>query len=197
MRSAAEILESQKADINYKRSAYKYLSSVLLLFIKPSVKFPPNYVSDLRKAASIFKLEKFEIPVNNEREQLIDKDSFTNEERIFKYLLESIFYSTSVEELRNEATTLIDHLVDHFCLLQVNATLLNKRRLSSLFNIDLEPQDLSLGSDLLVSAISSSLSCYTQSVQDTAIRRLIRSMIDVASYMRNLMLSSSLYCMIY
>lgn len=174
MRSAAEILESQKADINYKRSAYKYLSSVLLLFIKPSVKFPPNYVSDLRKAASIFKLEKFEIPVNNEREQLIDKDSFTNEERIFKYLLESIFYSTSVEELRNEATTLIDHLVDHFCLLQVNATLLNKRRLSSLFNIDLEPQDLSLGSDLLVSAISSSLSCYTQSVQDTAIRAINR-----------------------
>lgn len=45
MEAAFDILEDYKADIHYRENAFKYLSNILLLFIKDSTEFPEDFAA--------------------------------------------------------------------------------------------------------------------------------------------------------
>lgn len=174
VKTALDTLENYKANIEYKRSAFKYLSNVLLLFIKPSTQFPESYISDIKEASKIYQIEKFKVPSDYNTYAVVDRDSFSKQEELIVKLIDALFLTTSIDELREEATTIINHIVDHFCLLQVNNTLLRKRNISNTFNIDIKQPELTLGSNLLVRAISTALSCYISIVRETAIEMIKR-----------------------
>lgn len=169
VQSAIGILEDYRVEIYYKKSAYKYLSSVLLLFVKSSTSFPKNYDILLETAMKGPMVEKLEITPDFEMEPATHNAEFTNQEMLFVKLLESIFFSTSLDELRDEASILLTHLVDHFCLLQVNKTLLDRRNFSSVFNIDMKQPEVMISCKVLVKAISFALSCYISDVRDSAV----------------------------
>ncbi|KAG0664554.1 transcription-associated protein 1 [Maudiozyma exigua] len=174
VKTALDTLENYKANIEYKQSAFKYLSNVLLLFIKPSTKFPESYVNDIKEASRIYQIEKFKVPSDYGTYAVVDRDSFSKQEDLVVKLIDALFLTTSIDELREEATTILNHIVDHFCLLQVNNTLLRKRNISNTFNIDIRQPELTLGSNLLVKAISTALSCYISAVRETAIEMIKR-----------------------
>ncbi|GMM58795.1 histone acetyltransferase [Maudiozyma humilis] len=174
IKTALDILENYQASISYKTSAYQYVSKIALLFIKSSTEFPDSYISDIKKASTIYKIEKFKVPADYEVSNVVDKDTFSKQDKLLIKLIEALFLATSVDELREDANNIINHIVDHFCLLQVNNTLLRKRQISNTFNLDVKLPELSLNSNVLVTAISTALSCYMTSVQDSAIAAIKR-----------------------
>lgn len=167
--AALNIMEDYRLDLTYKKSAYKYLTSVLLLLIKSSAQFPENYAQLVETAVKASSLEKLEVEPNFTPEHMRDKKKFSTQENLVVDLLQMLFFSTSIPELKDEAIPLIHQLTDHFCLLQVNNTLLRKRNYSSMFNIDLKQPDIMINSNVLVRAISHSLSSYIHDVREVAV----------------------------
>ncbi|CAB4253773.1 histone acetyltransferase TRA1 [Maudiozyma barnettii] len=174
IKTALDTLENYKSSVDYKRSAFNYISNVLLLFIKPSTDFPESYVSDIKEASRIYQIEKFKVPADYNTYPIVDRNMFSKQEELVVKLLEALFLATSIEELREEATTIINHVVDHFCLLQVNNTLLRKRYISNTFNIDIKLPNLSFNSNILVTAMSTALSCYMLPVREATINGIKR-----------------------
>lgn len=167
--AALNIMEDYRLDLTYKKSAYKYLTSVLFLLIKSSTQFPENYDLLVETAVKSCSMDKVEVDPNFKPEHMRDKRKFSTQESLLIDLLQMTFFSTSIPELKDEAIKLIYQLTDHFCLLQVNNTLLRKRNYSSMFNIDLEQPDVMINSNVLIKAISHSLSSYIQDVRKAAV----------------------------
>lgn len=172
--SALEILADYRVDASYKVSAFKYLSSVLLLFVKSSTNFDANYDALLETAVQAVSLEKVEIHPDFTAEPARNNQTFHNQEKLFIKLLQAMFFSYTVPELNEEASTLLNWLIDHFSLLQVNNTLLDKRNYSSVFNIDLKQPGVMIDSKVLVEAISYSLSSYITDIRNIAISSIKR-----------------------
>ncbi|CCF58558.1 hypothetical protein KAFR_0E04070 [Kazachstania africana CBS 2517] len=172
--AALEIIENYKVDIHYRKNAYKYISNVLLLLVKSSINFPENYKSLLKGAAGIPLAAKVETKMNFELGQPIDRTAFSDKEILFIKLLEAVFFAASVDEIKADASTLINTIVDHFCLLQVNSTLLKKRHINNLYNLDIEQPEMVFSSNVLVQAICTSLACYIPAVQKSAIDAIQR-----------------------
>ncbi|CAI6565895.1 BBF_HP2_G0024530.mRNA.1.CDS.1 [Saccharomyces cerevisiae] len=169
IQSALNILQSYKSDIHYRKSAYKYLTCVLLLMTKSSAEFPTNYTELLKTAVNSIKLERIEIEKNFDLEPTVNKRDYSNQENLFLRLLESVFYATSIKELKDDAMDLLNNLLDHFCLLQVNTTLLNKRNYNGTFNIDLKNPNFMLDSSLILDAIPFALSYYIPEVREVGV----------------------------
>ncbi|CDH15648.1 probable Transcription-associated protein 1 [Zygosaccharomyces bailii ISA1307] len=172
--SALKILEDYRVDSGYKQSAFKYLSSVLFLFVKSSTHFGDNYDKTLEAAIHAITMEKIEIRPDFKAEPVKNNRTFHNQEKLFLRLLQAMFFSYSIAELKEEASKILDRLIDHFSLLQVNNTLLDKRNYSSAFNIDLKQPDIMIDSRVLVEAISYSLSSYIEEIRLVAISAIKR-----------------------
>lgn len=167
--SALNILEDYRVEVSYKVSAYKYLTAVLLLFMKSSTHFPDNYEVLVEAAVKATLLENVEMQPDFKAEPVKNSREFSNQEDLVIKLLQAVFFATSIPELKEDAIHLINRLVDHFCLLQVNNTLINKRNYSSMFNIDLKQPTIMINSKVLLEAISYSLSSYISDIRDVAI----------------------------
>ncbi|CCH58153.1 hypothetical protein TBLA_0A03540 [Henningerozyma blattae CBS 6284] len=167
--SALNLLEDFKTDVSLKKDAFKYINSILRLMVKTSINFPENYSAILASALKEISKEKIETEDNFEMEKDIVKRDFSNQEKLFTRLLEAIFHSTSVPELQSEATEFIEKLLNHFCLLQVNNTLIHRRNNGGNFNIDLKQPEVMINPTILIEAISYSLSSYHSSVRETGI----------------------------
>lgn len=172
--AALNIITDYRLELNYKQSAYKYLKSVLLLFIKSSTHFPENYELLVEAAVKACSLEKLEAEPDYSPEAMRNSSEFSIQEELLVKLLESIFFATSIPEIKDEAMELINQVTDHFCLLHVNNTLLHKRNYSSMFNIDLKQPDVMINNNVLMRAISSSLSSYIADVREAAVSTIIR-----------------------
>lgn len=172
--SALEILEDNRVDVSYKKDAYKYLVSLLRLLIKSSTEFPENYallVEATVKACSTDKIE----PLSDFDAQPSQNDrNFSSQEKLLIKLLKAVFLATSMTELEDDATTLINQLVDHFCLLQVSNSLLDKRNYSSPFNIDIKQPEQHINPKVILEAISYSLSHYIEKIRAVGVLAIKR-----------------------
>ncbi|CCK69614.1 histone acetyltransferase TRA1 KNAG_0C05130 [Huiozyma naganishii CBS 8797] len=174
VRSAMDVLANYKVNVNYKKEAYRYLKNILLLFFKSSIKFSDNFDVLVRKVCEIQSLDKYEVKENFDVKSPIDREQFSEQEELFIKLLESVFLSCSIPELKEEATELLKHIIDHMCLLYINNSMMRKRNLCNLFNFDIQQPELVLDSVTIVETISSSLSCHIPEVQETAIYAIKR-----------------------
>lgn len=172
--AALNIITDYRLDLTYKQSAYKYLRSVLLLFIKSSTHFPENYEDLVDAAVRACSLEKLEVEPDYSPEPMRNSSEFSVQEKLFVRLLEAIFFATSIPEIKDEAMTLINQVTDHFCLLHINSTFLHKRDYSTMFNIDLKQPDVVIDNNVLLQAISNSLSSYLADVREAAVGSIIR-----------------------
>lgn len=167
--SALDIIISYKADVSYKISSFNYLSKILMLFLKSSIEFPKDYAESTKKVFKAQTLDKYDVEENFELGQSRPKNEYSYQEKLLLKLLEAMFIATSIKEIEGEATQLLNHITDHFCLLYVSNVALRKRNLMNLFNLDIQQPDFSLDSTTLIHAVSSSLASHIPDVQKSAI----------------------------
>lgn len=173
--AAITIMENHKSTVEKKTSAYNYLKSVLLLLVKSSLDLPEDYEKILHNAIKLLKQEKVELKEDFEAETKIYRKDFFDQEKLFIKLFESIFFATSVPELKDEASELLNQLTDHFCLLQVDRAVHQKRSQSDIFDIDIKHPGPMFSTNIIIKAISFSLSSYIDEVREIGIQVIRRA----------------------
>lgn len=168
VRSALEILEDYRADIYYRKNAFKYLTSVLKLFMKSSTVIPEDCGSYLTKAVRILSEDNIEDSVEFDDRKVKDQDKLNNQEKLFLKLIQALFFSTSIKGLKEEATELVLNVVNHFCLLQVITALNEKRRQPGLFSVDIKQPDICIDNEVILGAICYGLCSYLNDSREMA-----------------------------
>lgn len=172
--AAVSIIENHASDLEAKLSAYKYLKSVFLLFIKSSTKFPDDYHNIIKKAIDLLQQDKLELKEDYSLECYVHRKEFYDQEALLIKIFESIFLATSTPELKEDAMKLLNKLADHFSLLQVNKALQQKRFQSDTFNIDIKYSDPMFSTNILTKALMSALSSYKEDVRESSILTIKR-----------------------
>lgn len=165
VQSAINILESYKTDLHYKESAFKYLSSILLLIIKSSISFPQNYTQLIETTVKTISLEKPEWKPHYKLDKVQNDSQYIQYSKLLERLIEAIFFAASINEIREESEKILYHLADHFCLLQVNNILLDRRNDNTTFNIDLEVPKHAIDCSVFSNGVSYALSSYSSKVR--------------------------------
>ncbi|AET37560.1 histone acetyltransferase TRA1 Ecym_1325 [Eremothecium cymbalariae DBVPG len=172
--SALDILHDHRADIYYRQSAFKYISTTLKLFINSSASSINNISPYLEKAVEALNNDKFENDSSVEEKPLLDPRGLNNQEKLLVRLLESLFFATSIEQLRDESRDLFLHILDHFSLLQVNSTLMAKKGQSEVFTVDIKQQNFHIRNDVIIDGIVSGLSSYLADSRNLAVDSIKR-----------------------
>ncbi|KAL3231163.1 Transcription-associated protein 1 [Nakaseomyces bracarensis] len=173
--AAIEIIANHKSSVEKKASAYKYLKSILLLMVKSSLDLPDGYENILSKAIALLKQENVELKEDFKADTKIHRKDFFDQEKLFIKLFESIFFTTSVPELKDEAFELLNQLTDHFCLLQVDRAVHQKRSQSDMFDIDIKHPGPMFSTNIIIKAVCFSLSSYISEVRDVGIQVIKRA----------------------
>ncbi|SCU80809.1 LAMI_0B03796g1_1 [Lachancea mirantina] len=190
--SCLEILQDQKATLHYKRNAFRYLEAVLKLILQTSLKVPDDLEHSIRAGVELLTHQDVRISADFSDERVKDARLLRNKEVLLLKLLETIFFSASIPEIRDEASTIALNLVNHFCLLQVNSALNEKSRKPDVFSVDVKQPDVTIDISIILEAISSSLGSFVKEIRLLAIEA-IRHLVKISEiiYGEELMLKCS------
>ncbi|CEP62323.1 histone acetyltransferase TRA1 LALA0_S05e03004g [Lachancea lanzarotensis] len=171
VRSALNILEDYRSDIFYKKRAFDYLKSILQLFLKSSLVFPDNYEKWVRSALKLLSTESFEpVESNNINEGKVkDRRLLESQELLLMKLLESLIFSTSTVELKEDAKDLLQNVIRHFCFLQLNNSVKAKRSENTTFNVNVKLFDVTIDVNIVLDAILTGLGSYLEEARETAV----------------------------
>ncbi|SCW01236.1 LAFE_0D08130g1_1 [Lachancea fermentati] len=172
VRSALEILEDYRAAIYYRKSAFKYLMSVLQLFLQTSLEVPSDFEKYVCAAKNILCQDDVNNEVEYKDERAKDMTFLDNQEKLLSELLNSLFYAVSIPEIAQEAKDVILNVTNHFCLLQLKNALEKKRDQSEIFKVDVKQLDLGIDPAIVLNAISSGLGSYLEDSRNVAIEAI-------------------------
>lgn len=170
--SASDILKDYRVNLFYRKSAYKYLSTVLMLLLGSVGPIPKNLTECLQKGVKLLNSEELEDNIQFNDEKVVDPGKFNNLEELLLRLLECMFYAASIKELQEDVTVLVNKIVTHFSLLQVNEALSEKRRQPHVFSVDVKQPDVSISCDILLKAIRNGLCSYLEDSRALAIEAI-------------------------
>ncbi|SCU93131.1 LADA_0G01508g1_1 [Lachancea dasiensis] len=182
VRSALEILEDYRCDLFYKKSAFRYLKSILQLFLKSSLVFPENYEKWIQSALHVLAQEKFDSLESTDINEgkIRDRRLLHSQEQLLKKLLESLIFSASIPELRDEASDLLQNVINHFCFLQLNDSLNKKRAENKSFSINMKLFKVTIDVNILADAILTFLASYLEESRNMAVRA-VKQIIDTSN----------------
>ncbi|GME99307.1 unnamed protein product [[Candida] boidinii] len=117
--TALNFLVNVRYKLHYRISAYKYLSSILKLFIdKENV--PENLGEKVQMIINFINADSTEganfDDVHLEVDIIKDTAKFDRQEELLVRLLEALFYAVSIEEVKDDAQILIKGICEHYVL---------------------------------------------------------------------------------
>ncbi|SSD59798.1 probable Transcription-associated protein 1 [Saccharomycodes ludwigii] len=170
---ALDILYDYRIDVHYRVQSFKYLSSILKLFLAKNSEINfDSYAVLVQRAVGCLSQQKLHLDVEFCDKVIKYPSKLANEQSLFLTLLESLFFAASVKECREESTILLKSIIDHICLIQVNNELNNKICQPDLFNIEMKQPDVYISTDVLVEALSSALGSYLEDTRTLAVEML-------------------------
>ncbi|RLV84171.1 Transcription-associated protein 1 [Meyerozyma sp. JA9] len=165
--SAIKMLEDPRSKSHYRASAFKYLSSIFKLLVDPSL-IPSDFVAFVKKSVNELKSEEIEIrPL--EESDVSDADKLNRQQKLFERLLEILFFSISIPEVKDEAGELIDGLVTHFCFIYLNTSIMEKIKKERPFSVTDNEGKAYISDSAFLSALNYALSFYDKSVREKGI----------------------------
>lgn len=170
--SAIEILKDYNVDLYYRKNAFQYLTSVLLLLLGSTAAVPENLVQCLEKGVQLMGKDELDDGIQFNDEKIRDVRKLNNMEELLLQLLQCLFFAASIPELKDEASVLTEKIVTHFSLLQVNEALSEKRRQPHVFSVDVKQPDVSISCDVLLRAIRNGLCSYMKDSRALAIEAI-------------------------
>ncbi|AGO14186.1 AaceriAER393Cp [[Ashbya] aceris (nom. inval.)] len=174
IRSALDILHDYRADNFYRENAFTYICTTLKLFISSAGMCADKLPEYIEKAAQDMSKNQVDDVVILPGEPVKNTRELNNQEKLMVRLLEALFFSTSIPSLKDKASTLFMHVLDHFCLLQVNSALVNKRTSSELFCVNVEQPSMHVSNEVLIDGILFGLSSYLSEAKNLAVDAIKR-----------------------
>ncbi|ODV71827.1 histone acetyltransferase TRA1 CYBJADRAFT_142845 [Cyberlindnera jadinii NRRL Y-1542] len=166
---AIDMLENGSLDTSYRLSAYRYISKTFMLFIS-SHQLPENYGSKLSAAVRLISEEKVEYEKFEVFDEIIiSKQKLNREQELALRLFKSIFYATSIPELKDEVISLIKNISEHFTLIGVGKVLIEKVKNQRPFLVSDYEGKVVLSERIMFDAIIYALSSYLIDVRQAGL----------------------------
>lgn len=168
--SAVKLLEDPRLKIHYRISAFKYLASILKLFID-TTPIPEDFPKFVNESIEFLKHEKHDSGDNVELSpsDIKNGEKLDRQQGLFAKLLEMLFFSVSIPELRDEASTLIDGLTTHFTLLRVYSSVIEKTKKERKFSVDDNEGKAYIGESVFLNSLNYALSFWDKDVRQKGI----------------------------
>ncbi|RCK57773.1 Transcription-associated protein 1 [Candida viswanathii] len=168
--SAVKLLEDPRLKIHYRISAFKYLASILKLFID-TTPIPENFPKFVSESIEFLKNERLD---SEDNVQLSPSDVKNGEkldlqQKLFGKLLEILFFSVSIPELKDEASALIDGLTTHFTLLRVHSSVVEKTKKERKFSVNDNEGKAYISESVFLNALNYALSFWDKDVRQKGI----------------------------
>ena len=175
--AAVKLIEDPRLKPHYRTSAYRYLSTILRLFLD-SLPIPANYVAYLRTQVHVLQQDvPTEFPAL-EPSDVRDAPRLDRQQQLYARLLEVMFFLVSVPDVAEDASALVDHLATHFVLLHVRSTVVQQIKKERPFSVRDHEGRACIGEAAFLGAVCTALSLWDRSVRakgvDT-IRTLFRT----------------------
>ncbi|ODV96782.1 hypothetical protein PACTADRAFT_39977 [Pachysolen tannophilus NRRL Y-2460] len=171
--SALSLLIDLRPKIHYRVNAFKYLSSILKLFIDTS-NIPENYSEKVEECVNFLIAEPSAEDSNVALQPINVKDpsKLNRQQELLERLIEAMFYSVSIDEIKEESEELIDGLCKHMTLLALARAAIEKRKAERPFSVNHYEGKVFLDERALLNAISYSLSFYMEDVTNSGIKAI-------------------------
>ncbi|KAK6458258.1 uncharacterized protein RJT20DRAFT_126237 [Scheffersomyces xylosifermentans] len=164
VQSAIKLLEDPRLKVHYRISAFKYLSSILKLFID-TTPIPADYPEYIRNSVAYLSDEKNENSMPLEESDIKDVSTLDRQQQLFSRLLEILFFSVSVPELKEEANKLIDGITTHFTLLYLGTSVIEKVKKVRPFSVNDNEGKAYINETVILNALNYALSFWDKDVR--------------------------------
>ncbi|CCE81661.1 Piso0_002324 [Millerozyma farinosa CBS 7064] len=171
VQSAIKLLEDPRLKIHYRISAFNYLSGILKLFID-TTPIPQNFASHISECVNRLKSTKPEQPMQLEKFGITDVDKLDRQQELFERLLEVLFFSLSIDEIKNEADELINGLTTHFALIYLNTSVIEKVKKERPFSVDDQEGKAHISEMTFLTALNYALSFWDKNVRKKGIETI-------------------------
>ncbi|OWB72805.1 hypothetical protein B5S31_g2527 [[Candida] boidinii] len=173
--TALNFLVNVRYKLHYRISAYKYLSSILKLFIdKENV--PENLGEKVQMIINFINADSTEganfDDVHLEVDIIKDTAKFDRQEELLVRLLEALFYAVSIEEVKDDAQILIKGICEHYVLLYFGKTMVEAQKFHRKFSVNNHEGKNALNENTIFDAVSYALSSHNKEVHDAGIEAI-------------------------
>ncbi|KAI5963026.1 TRA1 [Candida pseudojiufengensis] len=166
--SAIKLLDDPRLKIHYRISAFKYLTSILKLFINTNP-IPENFNQYTKESVEFLKSQDREIDIKLNPSDIKDVEKLDRQQQLFAKLLEKLFFSVSIPELKDEAIDLIDGLTTHFTLIHLTTSVIEKIKKERKFSVSDNEGKAYISENAFLSAITYALSFWDKDVRQKGI----------------------------
>lgn len=170
--SAIKLLEDPRLKVHYRISAYKYLSTILKLFID-TTPIPQDYGSYVQEILGLLKQEEISDPPALEPSDIKNSDKLDHQQKLFSRLLETLFFAHSIPDLKEESGKLIENIARHFTLAQLGSSVIAKIKRDRPFSVLDQEGKVYLSETVFINALSYALSFWDKEVREKG-RQTIR-----------------------
>lgn len=171
LQSALDVLEDMGAESYYRVNAFNYLSKIFLLFI-PSHEIPEGYASTLSKAVELITDDNVRLDHELEADTIISKEKLAREQELTLRLYKAIFYAVSIDETKEEATSLVKSIAEHFTILSIGKVLTEKLKNQRPFLVSDKEGKVVISERVMFDAIIYALSSYMYEVREMGIEAI-------------------------
>ncbi|KSA03288.1 uncharacterized protein AC631_00926 [Debaryomyces fabryi] len=169
--SAIKLLEDPRLKVHYRISAFKYLSGILKLFID-TTPIPEDYSMYVSECVENLKLEKIEQTMELEESGIKDGAKLDRHQKLFSRLLEILFFSVSIPDLKEEASELIDGLTTHFTLIYLGTSVIDKVKKERAFSVNDNEGKAYINETAFLNALNYALSFWDKDVRKKGIEAI-------------------------
>lgn len=167
--SAVKLLEDPRLKIHYKISAFKYLANILKLLIN-TTPIPENFPQYISESIEYLKQEKNEdINIELAPSDIKDNEKLDRQQQLFSKLLEILFFSVSIPDLKDEASELIDGITTHFTFLRLTTSVIEKVKKERQFSINENEGKAYINENVFFNSLNYALSFWDKNVRQKGI----------------------------
>ena len=169
--SAIELIEDPRLKPHYRISAYKYLSSILKLFIDTHP-IPLDFGAFVQDQVELLKSDELKEFPALEPSDIRDGAKLTRQQELFAKLLEVLFFSLSIPEIADDASKLIDNITNHFTLIHLGTTSIDKIKKDRPFSVNDQEGHAFISETVFFNAINYALSFWDKRVRTKGVETI-------------------------
>ncbi|KAG2731167.1 hypothetical protein G9P44_005583 [Scheffersomyces stipitis] len=173
IQSAIKLLEDPRLKVHYRISSFNYLSSILKLFID-TTPIPENYSDFIAQGVEFLSQEKMNESMDLEKSGIKDVGKLDRQQKLFSRLLEVLFFSISIPEIKDEANELIDGITTHFTLLYLGTSVTEKVKKNRPFSVNDNEGKAYINENAFLNALNYALSFWNKEVRNKGIDTIKR-----------------------
>lgn len=169
--SAINLLEDPRLKMHYRISAFKYLSGILKLFID-TTPIPNDYSAYVKDCVDKLKTERIEEEIELPESDIHDVGKLDRQQKFFGRLLEMLFFSVSIPELKDEASELLDGITNHFTFIYLSSSIIGKIKKERAFSVNDHEGKAYIGETTYLNALNYALSFWDKDVRTKGIEAI-------------------------